>query len=62
MRATAGDNRLGSDDFSGVLMERLMAAVGKAAGLPPLRVNCVFRRKPAGDSGLSRSLCGVWRR
>ena len=37
VRATAGDNRLGGDDFSGVLMEGFMQAVGEAAGLPPLR-------------------------
>ena len=37
VRATAGDNRLGGDDFSGVLMQGFMAAVGEAAGLPPLR-------------------------
>jgi hypothetical protein len=24
--------------------------------------DCVFRRKAAGHSGLSRTLCGVWRR
>ena len=37
VRATAGDNRLGGDDFSAVLMEGFMQAVGAAAGLPPLR-------------------------
>ncbi len=37
VRATAGDNRLGGDDFTGVLMEGFMQAVGEAAGLPPLR-------------------------
>ncbi len=37
VRATAGDNRLGGDDFSAVLMGGFMAAVGQAAGLPPLR-------------------------
>ena len=37
VRATAGDNCLGGDDFTGVLMEGFMASVGEAAGLPPLR-------------------------
>ncbi len=37
VRATAGDNRLGGDDFTGVLMEGFMQAVGTEAGLPPLR-------------------------
>ncbi len=37
VRATAGDNRLGGDDFTAVLMEGFMTAVGAAAGLPPLR-------------------------
>ncbi len=37
VRATAGDNRLGGDDFTGALMEGFMQAVGTAAGLPPLR-------------------------
>ena len=37
VRATAGDSRLGGDDFTGVLMEGFMQAVGEAAGLPPLR-------------------------
>ena len=37
VRATAGDNRLGGDDFTALLMEGFMAAVGTAAGLPPLR-------------------------
>ena len=37
VRATAGDNRLGGDDFTGLLMEGFMEAVGTKAGLPPLR-------------------------
>ncbi len=39
VRATAGDNRLGGDDFTGVLMEGFMTEVGEAAGLPPLRAD-----------------------
>ena len=37
VRATAGDNRLGGDDFTDVLMEGFMQTVGADAGLPPLR-------------------------
>ncbi len=37
VRATAGDNRLGGDDLTGALMEGFMAAMGAAAGLPPVR-------------------------
>lgn len=37
VRATSGDNRLGGDDFTALLMEGFMQAVGLAAGLPPLR-------------------------
>jgi molecular chaperone HscC len=39
VRAIAGDNRLGGDDFTAVLMEGFMQAVGTAAGLPPLRAD-----------------------
>jgi molecular chaperone HscC len=39
VRATAGDNRLGGDDFTAVLMAGFMEAVGAAAGLPPLDHN-----------------------
>ena len=37
VRATAGDNRLGGDDFTYVLMQGFMQAVGEAAALPKLR-------------------------
>jgi molecular chaperone HscC len=37
VRATAGDNRLGGDDFTYVLMQGFMRAVGEAARLPKLR-------------------------
>ncbi len=43
VRATAGDNRLGGDDFTGVLMAGFMEAVGAAAGLPPLREDGAVR-------------------
>ena len=39
VRATAGDNRLGGDDFTGVLMAGFMQAVGGAAGLTQLRAD-----------------------
>ncbi len=37
VKATSGDNRLGGDDFTGVLMAGFMEAVGTAAGLPSLQ-------------------------
>ena len=43
VRATAGDNRLGGDDFSGLLMTGFMEAVGTAAGMPSLRLDGTAR-------------------
>jgi molecular chaperone HscC len=35
VRASAGDNFLGGEDFTAVIMDAFIAAVGRAAGLPP---------------------------
>lgn len=48
VRATAGDNRLGGEDFAAAIMDGFIAAVGEAAGIPPrsreLAVHAALRR------------------